>query len=196
MSRPVVIIEQLISPHYPPRTRHNVVNSDLTAAFAVDFASPGEKLTRSLAGDYFISIPVSKHVLPTPATLGRRIAYRLPKAGTLNVAGNSLHRFVRLGMSQEFVHQFVYDVIRNAHQQSRIGLIRCGGQLGADIAGAIAGVALYIPVVITMPCGFRQRQLDGTDVVRTRADIQQLVMRGAKLIETETNNVTDNEEVA
>ena len=47
------------SAQYKPRTVHNAHTADLTVAFAEDFNSAGEKLTKREAGDRYVAIHLS-----------------------------------------------------------------------------------------------------------------------------------------
>jgi hypothetical protein len=44
---------------YAARTRHNAEVSDLTAAFALDFTTSGELMTKRAAGDKLVEIPLT-----------------------------------------------------------------------------------------------------------------------------------------
>ena len=51
-----IVVRETVSPKYHDRTVMNAREADLTVAFAVDFSTAGEKLTREAAGDRYLAI--------------------------------------------------------------------------------------------------------------------------------------------
>lgn len=160
------------SASYAPRTFHNARSADLTVAFAVDFSTRGEALTRRAAGDgRYISLS-----LAGDPRAGARALYALCRSincKTLNVAGNSIRTLNLHGWSQEQCNNYIYDVLRLVCTHWQIQLIVSGGQTGADLAGGVAGVALDIPVRMTLPAGLLQRPENGPDRRHTQTEIIQ-----------------------
>jgi len=77
------------------------------------------------------------------------------------------------------VNQWVYDVLGAVHAAEPIAEIVSGGQTGVDLAGAVAGVKLGIPVSVLMPQGYLQRHAAGYDLRHTREEIEAQIDWGA-----------------
>ena len=171
------VISEHSSPSYGPRTKYNADSAGLTVAIALDYDSPGEVLTKKVAGAKYLAIPLNVK----PETGGYKLAVAMRKLGTdtLNVAGNAIQTLKSHGRTQESVNQHVYDLIATAHKLHPIAKIVTGGQTGVDIAGAIAARALGIPAVVTMPKGFLQRYASGLDVRHTSSEIEAKIADGA-----------------
>jgi hypothetical protein len=165
---------------YGPRTRFNANAATLTVAFAHDFNTAGERLTRSAAGDRYLAVPL----LSDSVEASRRlfVALRPFAHRVLNVAGNGLHSLARQDIKQEAVNAWVLDVIERVHRHLPLHQIVCGGQTGVDIAGAIAGQVLGIDTCVTLPPGFQQRHADGLDVCHTELEIRGQIEAGAEAL--------------
>lgn len=173
-------ISEHSSASYAPRTGVNAAAADVTLAFAVDYNSAGERLTKRLAGARYLAVPLSRE--DDAALLGARQVYRFLRAGNyrqLNIAGNSIATLVRHGWSQEDVDRFVWSVLKRVHAHWPLVSIRSGGQTGADLAGAAVGMALKVPTTVLLPKGLLQRTEDGVDVRRSKQFVQEQVQRGA-----------------
>lgn len=163
-------ISEHLSPLYPPRTYTNAREADLTVAFALDFNSKGEQLTKKAADKKYLALSLYDTVEVNAETLHQFVTEH--PIGTLNIAGNSIHTLHRMNCwGQPRVNQYVYDVIASVHARLPFQRIICGGQTGVDIAGAVAGVALKIPVGVLMPRGFIQRDVNGYDSEHSPPDI-------------------------
>lgn len=169
-------ISEHASSQYRNRTQHNVDVADLTVAFATDYGTPGERLTRNLAGRRYVAIPLMTPVDDAAAQLLRYV--RSLGVKTLNVAGNSIRTLRDEGLDQASVNAWVHAVLQQVHEMSPLSRIVTGGQTGVDLAGGVAGVALEIPTVMTLPKGFLQRDAAGEDHEHSAADIERQVMRG------------------
>lgn len=148
---------------YPPRTFHNAFVADLTLAFADDLTTSGEKLTLKAAEGRYFAIDMTDILPMTEVAVGVASKIAQVKAPIINIAGNGIYTFRKTGMSQDSVNSFVFNILAMIHGLKRISKIVSGGQTGVDIAGAVAGYALGIPVEVTMPKGFRQRHKDNKD---------------------------------
>jgi hypothetical protein len=160
------------SVHYAPRTEANAQAADLTVAFALDFATGGERLTRKAAGERYLGIDLRRETCPVTAA---RLLYRAlrPLPGRqLNIAGNGLFSLAAHGWDQPRIDAFVYQVLRTVHRHLPLASIRSGGQTGADLAGLAAGVALGLHTVGLWPLGFVQRDVNGKDVRRSPASLR------------------------
>lgn len=188
-TRDGVTIVELEAPNYPTRTKHNIAVSDVTVAFATDFTTDGEKLTRGeaeRAGKY-VSAPLNYLVKPERAwetwyaALVKAVIAKKPQV--INVAGNAIGR-LNVGIPEEsrkaaddktipvqdWVNGVVYRALKEIHAQNPISKVVSGGQTGVDIAGAIAAKALGIPVEVTMPRDFRQVTAKGATTTQTFVD--------------------------
>jgi hypothetical protein len=166
------------SSSYAPRTYHNASVADLTIAFAVDFTTAGERLTKKAAGEKYAPI-----ALQLPTISAARLVWCVCNKinpSVLNIAGNGIYTLNLQDVNQEQVNQHIYDVLKQATPHLNISKIVSGGQTGADLAGGVAGIALGIPVEMTLPRGFKQRHEDGLDVEHTREEIVEQVRIGVE----------------
>jgi Circularly permutated YpsA SLOG family len=160
-------------PGYRARTLVNAAAADLTVAFAADFGTAGEFLTRKAAGRNYLAISLST---PTEAA-GQALAdcMRTREAFALNVAGNGISTLVTHGWTQESVNIWVYQVLHFANQAIPIKALRSGGQTGTDIAGLVAACELSIPALGYFPKGFIQRGADHIDCHHSPDQVRQQV---------------------
>ena len=176
-------IREHTSVHYAPRTYHNAHVADLTAAFAVDFTTAGERLTHKAAAGKYVAIDIVRLQPKEAAQLVLREALRLG-AHVLNVAGNGIYTLQARGWTQERINAYVADTLAAAHDALRssgdreAGLTRIvsGGQTGVDLAGLVAAHRLGIDAVATLPKGFVQRGADMVDRPHTREAIQAQIL--------------------
>ena len=163
VSRDGLTVMESYSPKFHDRTVENARWADFTVAFAVDFTSPGERLTATAAGNEYLpfDLPHDGAGLEDYA-LRRRMAiilsHRLESMTEpvrLNVAGSTAAELARHGISQEQADAFVTDVLGRAVDEGlRIQELRTGGQSGIDEAGTKAALALGIPAYQVVPRGF------------------------------------------
>lgn len=165
---------------YRQRTRENANSAGLTAAFAVDFNTAGERLTRECAGERYV--PIDPRNDPVQSARMLFSALRYFNARVLNVAGNGIYTLSLHGWDQERADAYVYTVIAKAHEHWALERIVSGGQTGMDIAGGVAASVLGIPAVLTLPKGFKQRHEDKVDRIHTEDDIRMQVETGAARI--------------
>lgn len=168
------------SPHYSPRTWHNATTADLTVAFAVDFSTAGEKLTKKAAGSNFVAIPLETDVIEAADMLLQALTSR--NAKILNVAGNGIRTLAKHGWEQDRANAYLLEVLAYVQTRTSIVQVQSGGQSGIDMSGAIAGVALDIPTVITMPKGCIQRYEDGIDIIFTPDQIRHQVQSALRTL--------------
>lgn len=172
------------SSSYAPRTYANASVGDVTVAFAVDFHTAGEKLTKKAAGTKLVSVKVQ-----TGSVEERRKAIKdildvwiQVEGKTMNIAGNGIYTLSKKEISQAWINKYVYTVLRIVHGNRPITRIVSGGQTGADIAGAVAAVALGIPAFITLPKGFKQRFEDGIDVEQDKDTVIKQILDGVNML--------------
>jgi hypothetical protein len=172
------------SESYVPRTWHNASSGDVTLALAVDLTTAGEKLTKKAAGEKYIGFQLNDETQTLDVSRQLYKKMKSLNAKSLNVAGNGIYTLCEYGCSQDFINLFVYEVISKVHEHHKIEKIFTGGQSGVDMAGAITGIKLGIPVEITFPAGFKQRFEDRKDIIQTQEDIiNQIDFRLANLNE-------------
>lgn len=179
-----LIINEHPSSSYAPRTYHNAHSAELTIAFAVDFKTAGEKLTKkaALTKGNLAYLPIDINSDSIQAGRALYVACKRPeklpepyRVNTLNVAGNGAYTLVKCGFNQSQINRYIYDVISMVHAHHPFTKIISGGQTGIDIAGAIAGVALGIPVELTYPKGLKIRNLKNQDIDQKEDEIRHFV---------------------
>lgn len=147
---------------YVPRTTENAKSADVTVAFAVDFTTAGERLTKREAGDRYIGIQFGSDVVAAADKLSAFLASR--EARTLNIAGNGIYTLAEHGVSQEKANAWVHSVLKLVQAKTPLSQVRSGGQTGIDQAGLVAAMALGIPALGLYPNRFRRRNAQGVEV--------------------------------
>lgn len=162
---------------YRDRTNKNAKWSDITLAIAVDFSTAGERLTKTAAGNKYVSslikktssgkLSASEKVINNRADeIEKQITdKKLPKNNIkLNIAGNGAYSLNDLA-SQSEIDEYVVKLIKALQDRGiTISEIRSGGQTGIDEAGVKAADALGIKWSILAPKGFVFRKADKTTV--------------------------------
>lgn len=171
-------IKQHSSHMYSPRTWHNAKSADLTVAFAVDFSTAGERLTRNAAGDSYLAISLDRSVDFSVGMLFE--ALKGHEAKILNVAGNGIYTLARHGWDQARINRHLFEILKLTHALHPLSQVISGGQTGVDLAGIVAAVALDIDAVATLPKGFLQRGEDNQDRRHIQAEIESVVIQAAK----------------
>lgn len=172
-----LVIQEHPSSLYGPRTTRNATTSDVTAAFAFDYTTRGEKLTKANAGVKYVEM--SPYDPDSVGTLVRFCAHRTQgKPVALNIAGNGIYTLSRYHISQKKANRAVYEILKAVSNQYPIRCVISGGQTGIDMAGIVAACALEIPAFILMPHGFKQRNVQGVDENHTEEEIRQQVLTG------------------
>lgn len=161
------------SANYALRTRHNAATADVTLAFALDFMTAGEKLTKSAAGPRYAGFPlaVGEDPVLTARAVYRAVALQR-RARVLNIAGNSLHTLAQQGIGQAAINMWLYGVLTMVHAHHPFERVISGGQTGVDTAGLVVALALGIQAEGTLPKGFRRRAADGRDFDSTEAAVR------------------------
>ena len=160
------------SQDYPGRTHDNVVESDATIAFALDFESPGEKLTKYYCDKYHKPyIPVDLLIITNKDIEVVIAALKKFEVKTLNVAGNSIYTIARTipkrpeASKQSIIDKVVYTTLASVFTYyPALELIRSGGQSGADEAGLKAAVLLGLPAFCLAPKGWPYLTREGATV--------------------------------
>ena len=176
----MLIILEHKSSNYSHRTYHNASVGDITAAFAVDYTTAGERLTHKAAGDKYIKLPLSTDYLQLARDLYGNMRQRDARA--INVAGNGIYTLDKHGWSQEQVNRVVYDILAQVHKFWRIDKIVSGGQTGVDLAGGVAAYKLGIDCVMTLPKWFIMRFQNGKDYEFSEEFVRKLVVYYAEML--------------
>jgi len=154
---------------YRNRTIKNA-SADATIAFAVDFNSAGERLTKSsVLGQNKKYIPVDAASLNISEERVNNIINALNdvNAKTLNIAGNGIYTMKNKYTQEqldEFTFQLLSAVLSSPKLKNKIESIRSGGQTGFDEAGAKAGIRLGIPTTVLAPKGWLFRNINGKNI--------------------------------
>ena len=161
---------------YRDRTIDNARSAALTAAFAVDFETAGERLTRRGAGESYLACPLSDDPTNAARAIYRRLRNGGTAAPTINIAGNGMHTLHKHGWTQERANGYVFEALAKVHEHWPIGRIISGGQTGIDTAGIVAARAIGIPATALLPRGFVQRDRDGADAPMDPAEIRRRII--------------------
>jgi len=151
---------------YPSRTRENANWSNITIALAQDFNTAGEKLTKSAAGNKYVS-----SILSAESNDASEIAENLynqikTKGKTdnlkINIAGNGIYS---MKQSQSYYNDLMTQILMKLQDKGvTISEIRSGGQTGIDEAGIIAAQRLGIPNEVHSTANFMFRDKSGKDI--------------------------------
>jgi hypothetical protein len=164
---------------YRERTKINARESDLTLYFhhPSHANSKGRILTEEHSVLFYpIELPVRNLDAVVNDIVARLQSIPFP---IVNIAGNAIYRFP-VEVSQQKINEQIYDVLSAVSKRKRIFQLRSGGQTGADWGGIVAGALLEIPIHALFPEGFRQRNRARKDIVRTAAQIFELIVEDAE----------------
>ena len=188
---------------YRNRTIKNA-SADATIAIAINFETPGEKLTKSSVvnqGKKYILIDAK--ILEVTENRVNKIVEMLNSvnAKTLNIAGNGIYTMKDL-YNQEQLDEFTYQLIKAINEspnlKNKIVSIRSGGQTGFDEAGAKAGIKLGIPTTILAPKGWAFRNIDSKDIsnekmFKERFNVNQQLESQTKITIKDRIDILENE---
>lgn len=164
------------TPGYPARTQENVVANDITLAFALDFNTRGEILTRELCTDYkklYLKILLPATMSPYAPIDWQRMVNIVEyisrntnqQSLDINVAGNGIYG---LPYEQEqldmWMKTFFVDFRMASFNLFTINSSSNGGQSGSDEAGGKATASLGIKTTVRAPFGWRFRNKQGQDI--------------------------------
>lgn len=163
------------SSNYADRTKENAVWSDITVAFAVDFTTAGERLTKRVAGDKWMPVQLSNESGYFGAhdedQYDAILEKMLDKPVKLNIAGNGMQTLSKV-TDQDTIDNEVYNYIKSlVDDGAKISEIRSGGQTGVDEAGIKAAIRLGIPWTVVAPNGYKMRDNEGNDLTGKKAFI-------------------------
>lgn len=151
-------------PGYALRTVTNARAADLTIAFAVDFTTPGERLTRKAAYGKYVKVDLNmdSHSIREQLVLLSKTPIR-----NLNIAGNGLYSFPWLQFQakpQEYLDAVMLGYLDCLIQGRKDFTIRSGGQTGIDEAALKAGDAFGLYCICLAPKNWLFRTADGVDI--------------------------------
>jgi hypothetical protein len=163
----MITFQQHSSSRYPPRTFENA-SADATIAFAFDFNTPGEKLTKEAAktqGKIYIPVTPLFRTVDIEKTL---IKLNSKFTTTINIAGNQLATCIKYNCDQNRCDTLVYDFLKmlllRSELNNQITLIRSGGQSGFDESALKAAVKLGIPALCVCPQGWKFNDKNGRTI--------------------------------
>lgn len=165
----MITVKETADVGYSARTKYNAKSADFTLAFAADFTTSGERLTKKFAGSNYLSINIKDDISDSVIKVYK--ALRDNNVETVNIAGNGVYTLVNKGYSQEYVDNYILEVLLAVHRAHPIIKIYTGCQTGADLAGARAAFKLDIDLEATLPNGYRQRNEKGQEVYSTHDEI-------------------------
>lgn len=168
---PLLTFEECKVNGYRERTKINA-SADATLAFAVDFTTAGEKLTKTSVlgqGKLYIPIDISQSLTIEEHDVQFVVnTFNSNNVSHINIAGNGLYSMKNIYTQRDlnnFVYHFLARITKHKNLYNPIQTIRSGGQTGIDEAGAVAGVILGIPTTILAPKGWVFRDEYGKDIV-------------------------------
>lgn len=170
----MLLVKEHSSSNYSPRTYYNAKSAQITLAFAVDFNTAGEKLTKKASYPNYLSLDLRKEWIENA-----RLIYKELKRNNftvINIAGNGIYTLKKQGLPQSDINTYVFNCISKVHEFHKISKIYTGGQTGVDLAGAITGYNLNIETEITLPKGFIMRFEDGKDISMAKKQVEDLIM--------------------
>jgi hypothetical protein len=155
---------------YPSRTIENA-SADVTIAFAVDFNSAGEKLTKKAVlqqGKLYIPFPIEEYTPNLITDVANKIIALNKPEITLNIAGNGMYTLRNSGFKEQEIITYLTwraldSIIKKIKDKVKVTLIRSGGQTGFDEAGIKAAVKLGIPALVHAPKNWLFRDIEGND---------------------------------
>jgi hypothetical protein len=159
------------SPGYRGRTMVNA-SADVTIAFASDFNTAGEKLTRSsVLKQGKIYAPVRYLGQFAGDTAVQSVVAALNSVGKervcVNIAGNGIYTLKDLGDQaavDAYTMDFLTRVVRSPDLRVTIESVRSGGQTGFDESGIKAARALGFDTTVLAPNGWKFRDKSGSDI--------------------------------
>lgn len=172
----MLLVKEHSSSKYTPRTYYNAKSAEITLAFAVDFNTAGERLTKKASYSNYLDLPLDE-----PWTDNARKVWRVlhnNDYSVINIAGNGIYTLSKYGMKQFEVDNYVFNVLNQVNDYHQITKIYTGGQTGVDLAGVKAGYQLGIDTEVTLPKGYIMRFEDGKDVSCSKEFVEGLIKGG------------------
>lgn len=161
----MIIFTEHPDPGYALRTYENAKLADLTIAFALDFNTPGEILTRKCAYGKYLAVYLDpKPDLNTSLEALAKEMERL-KVSNLNIAGNGIYS-LKGKYTQHELDELIYLFLEKLifREYGNPCGIRSGGQTGVDEAALKAGDRLGLQTTCLGPKGWLFRDASGRDI--------------------------------
>lgn len=166
-------------PGYALRTVANARAADLTIAFAVDFTTPGERLTHKASYGKYVGIHflyLHPEEMRSPDGIGlpfavKETVWRLKDKKVINFAGNGIYTLNQPNYNLEQYHidaLFLNYLAQIIEEYPNIS-IRSGGQTGVDEAALKAGDKLGLDCTCLAPKNWLFRGIDGRDIKNDEA---------------------------
>lgn len=160
-------------PHtgYALRTYTNCKESQLTIAFATDFSTAGEVLTRKAsygAGCAYVAVELYK--LRTMQSDLEKVRVAIAKNGyhKLHIAGNGIYTLKESGITQQNIDDFIFNFMELVIDKIQLRddwVIRTGGQTGVDESGTkFADEQKVNDNICCFPKGWMFRNEKGWDI--------------------------------
>lgn len=169
----MLLVKEHSSHKYTPRTYYNAKSAEITLAFAMDFTTAGERLTKKASYLNYLDLPLDEPWIDNARKVWRVLHKN--NYSVVNVAGNGIYTLSKHGMRQSDIDTYVLNVIKQVHEYHPITKIYTGGQTGVDLAGAKAGYHLRIDTEVTLPKGYIMRFEDGKDVPCSKEFVEGLI---------------------
>lgn len=165
------------SADYASRT-NITASADVTFAFAVDFNTRGEKLTRKLVnshGKLYNALNIPKKGVLDINEIDFEYIYNSVKfyieenelkSYSINIAGNGLYTLIQYGITQNSIDNYIFQFLDTYTKiiNTPIEFIISGGQSGVDEAGSKAAHKLGFKSLIYAPKNFKFRNIHGIDI--------------------------------
>ena len=153
---------------YAMRTWDNARLSDLTIAFAIDFNTPGELLTRKAAYGKYHGMSLQFFTPKAPSIMKQGVAEILQKRNVkiINIAGNGIYTLKNFGITQEQINDYMTDFLRVVifEMYGEEVELRNGGQTGLDESCGVAGDRLGLTTNVLAPKNWMFRNIEGRDI--------------------------------
>lgn len=152
---------------YAMRTWENCRRADLTIAFAVDFNTGGEILTRKAAYGKYMGLSLTMLTEKQLGTFILSVAEKMEirKATKINIAGNGLNTLVKFGYDQQYADDLMLNFLSQLNEQVYCLEVRTGGQRGMDEAALKAGDKLGLETICLAPKHWLFRNERGEDIM-------------------------------
>lgn len=127
-----IIFNQSSSENYNERTNINA-NADVTIAFAMDFTTAGERVTKKyVENNNKLYIPIDMKNLKgvTVEEIANKIVNDINKKYnslfkrdiSINIAGNGIYTFEKYNINQNRIDSFIYNVLRNVVNNPKLNV--------------------------------------------------------------------------
>jgi hypothetical protein len=155
---------------YAMRTWDNARLSDLTIAFAINFNTPGEILTRKAAYGKYHGVELLELLeFPEQPVLTTLLEMRRRQATCINIAGNGIYSLSKL-IDQITADQLMFNFVKKLAMNCMWSFsIRSGGQTGVDEAALKAGDKLGLETICLAPKHWMFRDINGRDIIGQEA---------------------------